>query len=131
MLPLAKVEAIEDENAADAQVLEGLQLSLDVALEGEGEATQRDQKRFPGGMVVEVLVDVVRRIDTDYSALECGEGKELGAADGPFVQRANCSWRETLSDLQGVGTEAMTRAHSPGMLLAGALLKFTGKRCDR
>jgi len=73
-LPLAKVEAIEDENAADAQVLEGLQLPLDVALEGEGEAAQRDQKRLPGGMVVQMVVDVVRRIDADYSALECGEG---------------------------------------------------------
>jgi len=71
----AKVEAIEDENAADAEILEDLQFPLDVALQGEWEAAQRDEQRFAGGVVGEVLGEVVRRIDSDDSPFKGGEGE--------------------------------------------------------
>lgn len=86
----AKVEAIEDENAADTEILEDLQFPLDVTLQGEWEATQRDKQRFAGGVVGEVLGEVVRRIDSDDSPFEGGEGERKGSAGSPFIQRTDC-----------------------------------------
>lgn len=71
----AKVKAIEDENAADAEILENLQFPLNVTLQGEWEAAQRDEKRLAGGVVSEVLGEVVRCIDSDDSPFEGGKGE--------------------------------------------------------
>lgn len=81
----AKVEAIEDENAADAKILKDVQLPLDVTLQGEREAAQRDEQWLARGVMVEVLGEVVRGIDTNDSPFESGEGEREGSAGGPFV----------------------------------------------
>lgn len=89
ILLLAKVETIEDEDAADSEIFEGLKLLLDVALQGEWEAAQSAQKRLAGRLVVEVLGDIERGIDTDDRALQRREGKGLGAAVDPVVESAD------------------------------------------
>lgn len=82
---LSKVKAIEDKNTSHAQVLKDVQLALDIVLQRKGKTAQCGQERLAGGMVVEVLGDVVRRIDTDHGALEGRERKGLDAGGGPFI----------------------------------------------
>lgn len=89
-IPPIKIEAVEHEDEGDTQILVRLELPLDVGLERERKTTQGDEKRFTSGVVVKVLVDVVRRIDSDHSALESGEGEGHRTADGPVVQSADC-----------------------------------------
>lgn len=88
---LAKLEAIENKNTSHAQILKDLQFPLDVVLQREWETAQCDQERFAGGLVEEVLGDVVRRIDTDHGPFEGREGERLQAGRGPFIQGTDCS----------------------------------------
>lgn len=89
ILLLAELQAIEDKDATDPEVLEGLELFLDVVLQSEGEATQSAQQRLASCMIDEVLGDIERGIDTDDRALQSGEGKGLGAAIDPVVECAD------------------------------------------
>lgn len=87
---LAKLEAIENKNTSHAQILKDLQLPLDVVLQREWETAQCDQERFAGGLVEEVLGDVVRRIDTDHGPFKGREGERLEAGGSPFIQGTDC-----------------------------------------
>lgn len=89
-IPPTKIEAVEHEDESDTQILVRLKLPLDVGFERERETTQGNEKRFTSGVMVKVLVDIVRRIDSDHSALESGEGEGHGTAGGPVIQSADC-----------------------------------------
>jgi len=89
MLLLAKVKAIEDEDTANPQVLEDLELLLDVVLQGERKATERAQQGLSSGLIGQMLGNIVRCIDTDDSALQGGEGERLAAAIDPVVKRTD------------------------------------------
>lgn len=58
--------------------------------QGEGEAAERDKKRFARAVVIEVVSEVVRRIDTENGPFEGSEGKRDGSAGGPFIQSTDC-----------------------------------------
>jgi hypothetical protein len=89
VLLLAKVKTIEYEDTANSQTLEGLELLLDVVLQGERKAAESAQQGLAGGLVRQVLGNIVRRIDTDDCALQGGEGKGLAAAIDPVVKRTD------------------------------------------
>lgn len=86
MLPLAKVEAVEDEHRGDSVGLPVLELLLDVALEGEGEPAQGDEERFLGGVVVQVQVEVVGGFDAHDGTFQRGQREALRAGGSPFVE---------------------------------------------
>lgn len=75
LILLSKVQTVEDKDTGHPQVLENLQLLFDIASQGERESSKSNEKRLAGRGVVEVLRDVVRRIDTDNCPFEGGEGK--------------------------------------------------------
>lgn len=89
VLLLTEIKAIKDEDTANPQVLEGLELLLDVVLQGEWEATESAQQSLAGGLVGQVLGNIVRRIDTDDRALQGGEGEGLATAIDPVVKRTD------------------------------------------
>lgn len=86
MVSFAKLESIENEDATDVKVLEGLQFFLNVASQGKRETTQRAQKGFASRLVHQVLLNVVRRINTDDGTFQSGEGEGLGAAHSPVIE---------------------------------------------
>lgn len=89
VLLFTEVKAIKDEDTTHTQVLEGLELLLDVVLQGEWEATESAQQGLAGGLVGQVLGNIVRRIDTDDRALQGGEGEGLATAIDPVVKRTD------------------------------------------
>lgn len=103
LILFAEFEAIEDKDAADTEVFEGLELFLDVAPQGEGESTERAQQRFPGGLVDEVLGEVVRRIDSDNGAFEGGKREGLGATHGPFIKGTDYGKKDTVRGVKRLG----------------------------
>lgn len=92
MISFAKLESIEDEDASDVKVLEGLQFFLDVAPQSKWEATQRAKKGLAGRLVHQMLLNVMRRIDTDDGTFKSGEGEGLSAAHSPVIEGTD--WRE-------------------------------------
>jgi hypothetical protein len=119
LIHFTEFEAIENEDAGDTEVFEGLELLLDIAPQGEGKSTERAQQRFPGGLVDEVLGDVVRRIDTDHGAFQGGQREGLGATHGPFIEGTDCGRKDMVRGVQFLGVR-------PGSLVLGMMEKCHG-----
>lgn len=80
-----ELETVKDENAANAQLLELLQLSLNIRSKRKGKPAEGNEKGFASRRVVEVLVEVVGGIDADDGSFEAGESEGICTAGSPVI----------------------------------------------